>query len=662
MNARRIFLVGNPNVGKTTLFNDLTGAQEKVANYVGVTHATQQGIFSDPLGHRATVYDLPGTYSISAYTPEEHEIFDLLYHADHQARVVYVLDARSLERNLFLGTQLLELGLPICFVICFAHCLQKQGHWLDVKALEEKLQVPIVCLSARSSIRRRQIREVVAQDRFQVRKDFHLSFPHEIELLWDQLAQKTGLSSGWCGLLLLQDPAQRGRLTGLKETDFAQTVAVLDQQFPQWKTKAITVRYEWIEKCVQVSIHHSLHTSFSWNWDWLLLHRIWGPIVTGSLFFIALLSIFAISEYPMVAGERGIEALQTWLKGCLPDTWWRALLLEGVIGGVGNVLLFLPQFVLTVGFLSVLENTGYVVRMVYLLDGWMKKIGLSGASFLSLISCYACTIPGIMQARCLWNREERLTTLFVAPWVNCASRIPIYLLLISLLFQNITPCQKTLLIFAIYLTGLMAALLLAAFIRKFFLKTRMTVSISEIPPLIWPQWTYVLKVMKAQMLFFLKKAGTWVFAFSVFLWLCLHLNISASNGEKIDCVHWMGGKLEKILKPIGFDGNLGVSLLSSFGTRENFISTLGVLYNVDTKQPGCLREQLQQAVDRKGKPVYSFATCISLILFFMFSLQCMGTFISMRFETHSWRLTLLQFFFMNGFSYGLCFIVYHLLS
>ena len=380
----------------------------------------------------------------------------------------------------------------------------------------------------------------------------------------------------------------------------------------------------------------------------------------GMIAFSMLLTVFTLSEYPMRLCEWGIEALQSGLKAWLPDTWWRSLLTEGVLGGSGNVLLFLPQFVLVIACLGILENTGYLARVMFLLDRWMKKIGLSGSSFVALVSCYACTVPGIMQTRCVSNRQERLTTLFVAPWVNCASRVPIYLLLISLLFKDMTPCGKTLLVIAIYMTGLAAALLLAAAIRTFFFKTRGSVSVAEVPPLLSPQWTYILKLMKAQTFFFLRKAGTVVLACGVALWLCLHAKITRS-GETVDCVHWVGEKLEKVLRPIGFDGNLGIALLSSFDARENFISTLGVLYNADAKEPGCLREYLQQAKDAEGKPIYSFATCVSLILFFMFSLQCIGTLMLVKAEAQTWRLPLLQFIFMNGFAYVLCFVVYQVL-
>ena len=660
MGERRIIIIGNPNCGKTTLFNDLTGLHERVANYAGVTHGIQKGKFFDNFGQKQTVYDLPGIYGLSISTSEDREVFDLLYHSGEQTRILCVLDARSLERNLFLGTQLLELGLPICFAVHFSFRLQKQGHALDKTILERALPVPVAYLSSRTAARQRQLRDIVTRDLFKKADGFHIPFPLECETSRNRLAEKSGLSNGWCGLLLLQDGTQRKSFTAEQEPMFVQTEETLNKTVTNWKTRVITARYKWIESVVAQCIHHVSGQRSSFDWDRVFLHPFWGLAVMGVIAFSMLLTVFTLSEYPMQLCEWLIEALQSGLKTWLPDTWWRSLLIEGILGGSGNVLLFLPQFVLVIACLGILENTGYLARVMFLLDRWMKKIGLSGSSFVALVSCYACTVPGIMQTRCVSNRHERLTTLFVAPWVNCASRVPIYLLLISLLFKDMTPCGKTVLVIAIYLTGLAAALLLAAVIRTFFFKTRSSISVSEVPPLLSPQWTYILKLMKAQTFFFLRKAGTVVLACSIALWFCLHAKITHS-GETVDCVHWVGEKLEKVLKPIGFDGNLGIALLSSFDARENFISTLGVLYNADAKEPGCLREYLQRATDADGKPIYSFATCVSLILFFMFSLQCIGTLVLVKTEAQTWRLPLLQFFFMNGFAYVLCFVVYQVL-
>ena len=660
VNPLRIIIIGNPNCGKTTLFNDLTGAHERVANYVGVTHGIQEGGFFDNFGQKKTVYDLPGTYGLSVGTVEDREVFELLWNSDAQTRLLCILDARSLERSLFLGTQLLELNLPICFAVHFSFRLQQQGHVLDKALLERILPAPVIYLSSKTAVRRRQLRDIVTRDGFKTTRNFHIPFPNEGEKLRDQLAAKSGLSQGWCGLLLLQDRVQRKAFASKQEELFVQTEENLNKALPYWKTQANTARYKWIENVVMQCIRHVSKRRQSFDWDRVFLHPFWGLATTGLIAFSMLLTVFTLSEYPMRLCEWGLEALQSGLKAWLPDTWWRSLLVEGILGGSGNILLFLPQFVLVIACLGILENTGYLARVMFLLDRWMKKIGLSGSSFVALVSCYACTVPGIMQTRCVSNRQERLTTLFVAPWVNCASRVPIYLLLISLLFKDMTPCGKTLLVIAIYLTGLAAALLLAAVIRTFFFKARGSAVVAEVPPLLSPQWTYILKLMKAQTLFFLRKAGTVVLACSIGLWLCLHAHITRS-GETIDCVHWVGEKLEKVLRPIGFDGNLGIALLSSFDARENFISTLGVLYNADAKEPGCLREYLQQARDADGNPIYSFAACVSLILFFMFSLQCIGTLMLVKAEAQTWRLPLLQFIFMNGFAYALCFVVYQIL-
>ena len=661
--GRNVLILGNPNVGKTTLFNALTGANEKIANYIGITTEITSKDFFDNRGQQHTLYDLPGTYGLSAYSPEEKEICQKLYHADPQTRVLCVLDAEHLERSLFLGTQLLELEIPICFVVTLANIAHKHGHIIDVDYLQEKLGAPVVLLEASPQKWRRQLRDIITQDAFRKPNNAFSILPENIASYLQNLAQKTHFQPSWCEFLLLQDALQRREITQGHEKDFLATIKQLDAEIPHWKTQCIRSRYTFIEQILPEAIHH-ISPKKSIDWDVFILHKKLGPILTIVTLFSLLVCVFILSEYPIQCCEYFIQQLQIFIQSHFPENWFRSLVCEGIIGGVGNVLLFLPQFILIVAFMGILENTGYLARTTFLLDRWMKKIGLSGPSFVALISCYACTIPGIMQTRCLHNREERLTTLFVAPWVNCSSRIPIYLLLITLLFPHASPWVKTSLLITIYATGLLAALMLAAIIRKFFLKTRNSVYISEMPPFLKPQFSYVLHLVKTQTIIFLKKAGTYILCFSIGLWICLHIKIPTGQNETTDCVRWVGHKIEPFLKPIGFDWRIGVSLLSSFGTRENFISTLGVLHNVDTQSDSActLRHCLTEATYIDGSPAYSFATCVSLILFFMFSLQCIGTFVFVKHETYSWRLTISQFIFMNTFAYTLCLIVYNFLK
>ena len=658
----QLFIVGNPNVGKTTLFNDLTGAHEKVANYGGVTTEIKRDTCFDNHGRKWRIHDLPGTYGVSAYAQEEQANFELLYSIGKFGRVLFVIDARSFERNLFLGTQLLEMGLPLCFVFTFIEQAQKLGHSIDKTFLEKRLGVPVVFLSKYSQVRQRQLKDILSQDLFRINKDFYVPFPEQGHVYLDALYQQTGISKKWCPLLLLQGNSARERITAEEESYFLETISKLNQAVVNWETKYIAARYDYVHSIAEKAIVHTEIKRRYFNFDQLFLHPLWGPVVIGFTFLSLFMFVFGLSEYPTRWCEASVQVCQTWCQSYLPDGWFKNMLVEGIIGGVGNVLLFFPQFILMIMGMAILENTGYLTRVTFLLDRWMKKMGLSGPSFIALISCYACTIPGIMQTRCLHNRGERLTTLFVAPWVNCSSRMPIYLLLISLLFPQMSSCGKTFILIAIYLISLVAALLLATFIRKCFLKKQPHVHIMEMPPLLFPQFSYIFHLVKSQSWLFFKKAGTYILAFSIALWLCLHISFKNSNHETTNGVYWLGEKLAYIFEPIGFDRNISLGLLCSFGARENFISTLGVLHNEAPQEEGCLRMRLQKAVNAKGQPVYSVATCVSLILFFMFSLQCLGTFVFVKHETYSWRLTLLQFAFMNVFAYILCFIVYHSLS
>ena len=612
-----IALIGNPNAGKTTLFNALTGANQRVGNYSGVTVEVKSGETYTPHGRKLRVLDLPGCYSLRANSPDEKVALDALNGSlpgeSIPDLVVCVVDASNLERHLQLALQVIELGLPCVLALNMVDVAEQAGLRLDPAKLSEELGIPVVPMQANAK------KGIV-----ELKQALRLPLPVASNVSW-----------------------------------------VTESADPEAGRRAFITRL-----CELAARRSDAHQqTLSDRIDSVLLHPFYGWIFLSGIFFAVLWAIFSFAQIPMGWIESGQGALGDWVSSQMAEGDLRSLIVDGMIGGAGGVIIFLPQIVLLFLFIGLLESSGYMARAAYLMDGVMSKVGLSGKSFLPLFSSYACAIPGIMATRTIDSAKERLVTIFVAPWMSCSARLPVYFLIIPLLLhENEGTWKQALVLFAIYAFGTLTACIVARLLRG-----RLGEDITpghfllELPPYRRPQWNYILRHVLDRAFSFIKKAGTIILGLSILLWALSTYPKEKGADESEALAHSAMGRIgeaiEPIVKPLGFDGRMGTAILTSFAAREVFVSSMQILYRVEeaddeAETRGALRERLAASNWPDGRPIFTPLSLISLLVFFIYALQCLPTSAVVARETGSWKWAIGQFVFMTSFAWLASFIIF----
>ena len=683
-------LVGNPNSGKSTLFNALTGLKQKVGNYPGVTVEKKVGTTFSQHGRPITVIDLPGTYSLAARSPDEGVVRDVLLgrRADtaQPDRLVCIVDATNLERNLYLVHQLLDLGRPAILVLNMMDLTAAAGLNLRVARLEHELGIPVIPCEA---VNGRGILELrLAMSRADLplsrhRWDVPPAIAPAVAELQASLIENDGkqpLIARAEALLLLtdQDPVRVAGSTPLSET----TAGMLEGWKRRWQGEGVdwsgtlvNSRYEAIGRlCAEVVQRAALAgPALSDRIDAIVVHPVWGWLVLGAIMTALFLSIFTLAEYPMNAIDTLFVAAGGWVRHAMPAGDLRDLITDGAIAGVGGVVTFLPQILILFFFIGLLESTGYMARAAFIMDRLMSRVGLNGKSFIPLLSSYACAIPGIMATRTIEDPKDRLTTILVAPLMSCSARLPVYLLMIAALLpgDRVPVGTKVGLMLLMYALGTGGAFGFAWLFKKSLLRGAPPLMIMELPPYRLPRMKDVLLQMAERASLFLRKAGTVILGISIVLWFLTAYPKPSGPGPvtpEHQIAHSFAGTagrvLEPVIKPLGFDWRIGIGLVSSFAAREVFVSSMAVIFSADSYEGGKhgditpVRRSLAAATWPDGARLFTPLVCLTLMIYYVFAMQCMSTVAVVKRETNSWRWPLFQVAYMTGTAWVVCLVVY----
>jgi len=676
-------LVGNPNCGKTTLFNALTGLRQKVGNYPGVTIERKEGDCFSQHGVRLKLIDLPGSYSLNARSPDEAILRDVLLgrrsDTPRPQRIICVVDASNLERNLYLFTQVVELGLPVILVLNMVDVAESGGLRIDVPKLSERFGVPVVPMVASRKQGLVELKLAMSRADLPPPRALLDALPVPVRgalVRSREALAAAGVVSGTASpleplyLISGNDPTHYG-IDAAALAIIRNARAQLEREIPGWEDRMVSARYDAIMAAMDEVLHRPATASATLTdrIDGLLLHRVWGWLALGGMLAFLFYLIFSAVEIPMNA----IEDSFRWLSGKI-TSWmapgdFRDLLTDGVISGVSGVLIFLPQILLLFFFIGLMEDTGYMARVAFLMDRIMSRVGLNGKSFLPILSSHACAVPGVMSARSIESPRDRLITILVAPLAACSARLPVYLLLIAAMVPTgaVPPLFKAGMMLGLYASGILAAFGFAWLFSSRILPGKPSPLILELPGYKMPAFSSILRQMWSRAWMFIRRAGTVIMGLSILLWAAsTYPKLPTPAGQEPDksaaLAHSMAGRLghfiEPVLRPMGADWKIGVGLVSSFAAREVFVSSMSVIYSVEEQDGddddtlrGRLRDRLRDEKRPDGSPVYTPALCVSLMIFFVFAMQCLSTIAVVRRETNSWKWALFQLAFMTGTGY-----------
>ena len=674
-----VALVGNPNCGKTAIFNLLTGLNQKVSNYPGITVEKKEGTVYAQGDKTFNLLDLPGTYSLSAESFDEQIVSDQVLSwakgENPPAVIVSVVDASNLSRNLYLTTQLLDLDIPMIVVLNMMDQL-KDSSQIEIQKLKKELGVSaVVPISAKMNWGLDALKSAIQKSLVNLAQTNHQSqwINQDISDQIKLLIEPHFSSSKFAAAHALRRISRNESLNGEDSHIEAIRNSILELGY-NTDTLEATLRYKWIDGIlpfVQPKIRTKIQKETrSERWDKILTHPLMGPAIFMAILYFIFQSIFTWASTPMDWIQAGIDNISIFVLSNMSPGMLRDILVEGIIGGVGAIVIFLPQILILSFFLTVLEDTGYMARVAFMLDKSMTKMGLHGKSILPLMSAYACAIPGIMSTRTIDSWKERLVTILILPLMSCSARLPVYTLLISAFIPPITVGGyfnlQGLTLVVMYFLGTVTALILAKIFSRFIKEKSSSSFVMELPPYRVPITRSVIRQVFIRGKLFLVNAGKIIMAISILLWFLASFPKVDSSLTDVNPIHHsyagkIGHAMEPVIRPLGFDWKIGIGLLTSFAAREVMVSTMATIYNVEDRgdETVNLREAMRNDVDEKtGVPVYTPLIALALMVFYVFAAQCMATFAIVRQETNSWKWPLFMIAYLTILAYAGAFIVY----
>ena len=690
-----IALLGNPNTGKTSVFNRLTGLSQKVGNYPGITVEKKEGVCKLNRTTKAHIIDLPGTYSLNASSMDESVVIELLLNKnskDFPDVAVVVTDVENLKRNLLLFTQVKDLGIPTLLVINMSDQMKRKGISIDIPLLEEKLDTKIALISTRENKGLALLKELLVNYR-QLSTDPTIALESIDQAYFDNLKKTFPNQQVYKLWLVITQDVNFAKIDRNRVSDATNFKTQSEPHLKRMQQKETVKRYQFINNILKEAlvIDRESATDLRSRLDRILIHKFWGYVIFFVILMTIFQSIFDWSSIPQDIIDSTFASLSERVKSTLPEGVFTSLLAEGIIPGLGGIVIFIPQIAFLFFFISILEETGYMSRVVFLMDRGLRRFGLNGKSVIPLISGTACAIPAVMATRNIENWKERLITILVTPFTTCSARLPVYAILIALVIPEgsfIGLNYQGLMLMFLYLVGFGMALLSAWILSKTLNIQSKSYFVVEMPNYKLPLLKNVGITVWEKTRSFVAEAGKIILAISILLWVMasygpgknfeeaeqiVTANHTELEGEALSnkvnayrlehsYIGILGKSIEPVITPLGYDWKIGIALISSFAAREVFVGTLATIYSVESDAEETIKNRMASEVRSDGKPLFNLASGISLMLFYAFAMQCMSTLAIVKKETNSWKWPMIQLFGMSILAYVIAFSTYQILA